>query len=246
MSDEFGKDKTDVEKLDQMDRLGWLIESYAQSRTLPLLIPLAMMTLNVVLLLAAGKVAELLIFHLQISEYWFEVIVVGAIAWVVLLCPWVTGKLMARYGDWPYRKEGIIKLKEEKVPIWAWAVFLITTIGPTVLSLFEIMPVRWALLMALVSFGACMLYMGMKQRAKALGLLWGGLCLIVAIATALGIPAPFASKIWPYSFFAALMIYIVGAGLITTVVVHIYNRRILRRIKQMEPFGEQGRSQSDS
>jgi hypothetical protein len=246
MSDEFGKDKTDVEKLDQMDRLGWLIESYAQSRTLPLLIPLAMMTLNVVLLLAAGKVAELLIFHLQISEYWFEVIVVGAIAWVVLLCPWVTGKLMARYGDWPYRKEGIIELKEEKVPIWAWAVFLITTIGPTVLSLFEIMPVRWALVMALASFGACMLYMGTKQRAKALGLLWGGLCLIGTIATALGIPTPFASKIWPYSFFAALMIYIVGAGLITTVVVHIYNRKILRRIKELRPFSGQETRKLDS
>jgi len=243
MSGDIKNRKEEVEKL---NRLGRLVDRYAQSRTLPLLIPLAMMTLNVVLLLAAGKVAELLIFHLQISEYWFEVIVVGAIAWVVLLCPWVTGKLMARYGDWPYRKEGIIELEEEKVPIWAWAVFLITTIGPTVLSLFEIMPIRWALVMALASFGTCMLYMGKKQKAKALGLLWGGLCLIGAIATALGIGTPFASKIWPYSFFAALMIYIVGAGLITTVVVHIYNRKILRKLKKIRPFSGQETSKSDS
>jgi hypothetical protein len=39
---------------------------------------------------------------------------------------------------------------------------------------------------------------------------------------------------------------VVLAGLISAMVVHIYNRRILRRIKEMKPFGEQEKSLSDS
>ena len=111
--DDIAKNSVEIERL---ERLEGLAVRYAQSRVLPLLIPLAIMLLNVILLLFAGKAAELLIFHLQICEYWFEVIVVGAVVWVVLLCPWVTGKITAKYGDWPYRKEGIIELEEEKIP----------------------------------------------------------------------------------------------------------------------------------
>ncbi len=232
----------DIEKnngqLERLESLEGLVDRYAQSRVLPLLIPLTIMVLNVILLLSAGNVAELLIFNLQISEYWFEVIVVGAIVWVVLLCPWVTGKIMDRYGDWPYRKEGIIELQQERISIWAWQAYGITFLGATFLSLFEIMPIRWALTIALASFGTFMLYAGKKQKAQTLGLLWGCLCLIGAIVTAIGIPTPFASKDWSYSFFLALMIYIIGPGLITTVVVHIYNRKVLRKIKEMRPFDE--------
>jgi len=39
---------------------------------------------------------------------------------------------------------------------------------------------------------------------------------------------------------------IVGVGLITMVVVHIYNRMILRKIKEMRPFGEQQANKSDT
>ncbi len=239
-------DKNVEKQKAKLDRFARLIDLYGQSRVLPLLIPLAILILNAIVLLASGKVAELLIFHLQISEYWFEVIVVGAILWVLFSSTWVVGKLLGRYGGYFYKKEGIIELREEKIPIWAWAAYCITFVGPTVLSLFEIMPVRWALVMALASFGTFMLYAGKKQKEKVLGLVFGGLCLIAATATAMGIRTPFASKIWPYSFFVALMIYIVAAALITVVVVHIYNRRILRRIKEMRLLREQEADRSDT
>jgi hypothetical protein len=72
---------------------------------------------------------------------------------------------------------------------------------------------------------------------------YGVLSLAEAAATAMGVQVPFVSE---HSYFVPLMIYIVGAGLITTVVVHIYNRRILRKIKQVRPFGEQQAAKSDS
>jgi len=34
------------------------------------------------------------------------------------------------------------------------------------------------------------------------------------------------------------MTCLVGAGVITVIVVHMYNRKILRKIKEVRPFGE--------
>jgi len=57
---------------------------------------------------------------------------------------------------------------------------------------------------------------------------------------------PFADKGWLYSFFLPVELSFVGAGLIAMVVVHIYNRRIMRKIKEMRPFSEQQSNKSDS
>ena len=243
MSDDIEKHKTELEQLGRLERL---VDRYAQSRVLPLLIPLAMMVVNIVLLLSAGKVASLLIFHLQIDMSWFTVIIIGVIVWVIVSSTWVTAKLIARYGDWPYKKEGVIKLREERVPIWAWIAYLITLLGPTFLSVFSIMPVRWAIAVALTSFGSFMLYVGKKHKEKALGIVLGGLCLAESGLTAGGVYIQFENADWLYSYFIPLMMYLVGNGLITTVVVHIYNRRVLHKLKGMRPFDEQESNKSDS
>jgi hypothetical protein len=70
--------------------------------------------------------------------------------------------------------------------------------------------------------------------------------LLEAALIAVGVPTPFAQKKWLYSFMAAATIYGVGAGILATVVVHVYNRKILRKIKEMRPFGEQQTNKSDS
>ena len=76
-------------------------------------------------------------------------------------------------------------------------------------------------------------------QSRSLGL-W------VPAATAIGVPAPFGDdwvhidgKSWVHTCYVSLAAYIVVAGLITAVVVHIYNRKVLRRIKEMRPFDGQ-------
>ena len=46
------------------------------------------------------------------------------------------------------------------------------------------------------------------------------------------------SREWDYSFFVAYVILFASAGLVTAVAVHIYNRRIWKRIMQDRPFHE--------
>lgn len=77
-------------------------------------------------------------------------------------------------------------------------------------------------------------------------IVWGSLLLLEAIVIAAGVPTPFAKRTWLYSFLVAANIYVVGAGILTAVVVHIYNRKTLRKIKEMRPFSEQGSNKSDS
>jgi hypothetical protein len=156
---------------------------------------------------------------------------------------WFEKKHGYRFYD---KRDGKIKVEKERVAVWAWAVYTVTFLGPTFLSAFHIMPIRWAMTMALTSFGTFMLYLSKKHKEKALGTVFGGLCLVEAATTAFGMPIPLADKDWVHSYFVALNIYIVGAGLITAVVVHIYNRRVLRKIKEMRPFGEQGTNKSDT
>ncbi len=85
-----------------------------------------------------------------------------------------------------------------------------------------------------------------------MGVVLGGLCLIEAAATALGVPVPLtdiplgSTGISAHTYFLALVIYIVAAGLIAMVVVHIYNRRILQKIKEIGPFGEKQADKPDS
>jgi hypothetical protein len=86
-----------------------------------------------------------------------------------------------------------------------------------------------------------MIYAGKKDK-EILGFVDGVLSLAEAAATAIGVRAPFVEE---HSYFVPLVIYLVGAGLITTVVVHIYNRVILWKLKKMRPFSGQETSKSD-
>ena len=237
MSDDIDKEKKKVE----LENLGWLIDRYAQSRSLPLLISLAMMIFNVVLVVSVVKLV--LAYGMRIGQNGVLVIVILVVLWMFFSSIWVVGKLLDRYGGCFYKREGIIKLQRERVPIWAWIAFAITFIGPVLLNTFWIMPARWGLTISLTSFGIFMLYAGKKDKEITLGFVYGVLSLAEAAATAIGVRAPFVEE---HSYFVPLVIYLVGAGLITTVVVHIYNRLILRRIKQMRPFGEQESDKSDS
>jgi len=230
MSDDIEKEKKKVE----LENLGRLVDRYAQSRSLPLLIPLAMLIFNVVLLVSVVKLG--LAYGTRIGRNGILIIVILVVLWTFFSSIWVVGKLLARYGGCFYKREGIIELQRERVPIWAWVAYAITFAGPVLLNAFWIMPARWGLTISLTSFGIFMLYGGKKHKEIALGVVYGVLSLAVAAATAIGVRAPFVSE---HSYFVPLMIYLVGAGLITAVVVHIYNRVILRKIKRAGLFGEQ-------
>jgi FtsH-binding integral membrane protein len=156
---------------------------------------------------------------------------------------WLYFKLWPKYGNFFYKRDGKIELEQERIPIWAWVAYAFTFIGPAVLNELEMLSVRWALAMALASFGVFSLYAGKKHKEITLGAVYGLLCLAEAVATVVGVPAPFAGR---NSYFASLLIYIIGAGLITIVVVHIYNRKILRKIKEMRSFGEQHTNRTDT
>ena len=234
MANDNEKQKADL------DKLGRLVDKYAQSRSLPLLIPLAMMTFNVVLLVSVVKLG--LAYGMRIGQSGVLIIVILVFLWMFFSSIWVVGKLLDRYGGCFYKREGIIKLRRERVPIWAWIAFATTFIGPVLLNTFWIMPARWGLTISLTSFGIFMIYAGKKDK-EILGFVDGVLSLAEAAATAIGVRAPFVEE---HSYFVPLVIYLVGAGLMTTVVVHIYNRRILRRIKEVRPFGEQEAGKPDS
>ena len=60
---------------------------------------------------------------------------------------------MARYEFIFYRRDGKIELEKEKIPVLWWMVFFAAVIGATFLSLFEVMPVRWALTLAIGGTG---------------------------------------------------------------------------------------------
>ncbi|UCC22173.1 MAG: hypothetical protein JSW23_10305 [Planctomycetota bacterium] len=242
VSDDIEKEQTKA----KLESLSKLIDRYAQSRVLPLLIPLAILALNAVLLLSAGELAGLLIYTLQVEMYWFTVILWAVIVWVLVSSTWLTGRLVKRYGSSFYKKEGVIELQEERVPIWVWITYVVTVLGPTFLSAFGIMPIRWALALALTSFGLFMLCVGKKHKEKALGAVLGGLCLAQAGLTAIGVRIPFADEDWVHAYFVTLMAYIVVNGLITAVAVHIYNRVMLRKIKELRLASERETNTSDS
>ena len=97
-----------------------------------------------------------------------------------------------------------------------------------------------------MSLGVFIFYASGKEKNRLLGLVFCVVLLLEAAVTAAGVPTLFSGKGWLYSCFVALMIYIAGASLITAVVVHIYNRMILHKLKKMRPFGEQQAGKSDT
>jgi hypothetical protein len=223
MAENIEKQKAELEKLEK------LVDGYAQSRSLGLLIPIALLALNAALLIGSMELVG------WKPTKWTLAILFLSIFWVVIGSMWVTFKLIRRYGYSFYDKDGKIELQEEKIPIWAWAAYCITFLTPAIFSELNKISVQWALTIALLSFGFFIVYVSKKQKEMALGIVGGGLFLIEAIATAAGVPVPWTGK---HSYFVSLMIYIVGAGFITAIVVHLYNRRILKKIKKTRSFDE--------
>ena len=234
MSDDIEKQKKELKQL------GRLVDRYAQSRSLELLIGMGLFAVNVILILLWVR----LMFW---KEMWWWPWTITVLVWGwFFLSGWLLSKIFKRYAYFFY-KEGQIELEEQKIPMWAWAAYFITFCGPVFLNLFDVIPVRWALVTSLTSFGIFMLYIRKKQSPKLSAGVFAGLVLSAAAATAIGLPTPFMnSEQWLYSLFLSLMIYLVGAGVLAAVAVHIYNRIILRKIKEMRPFGEQEANTSDS
>jgi len=249
MADDIGKDKAESEKpgrleqLERLGRLGQLIDRYAQSRSLGLWAGAVVVVINTIVLAGSIELARVLI--LTDRSWWLAPIVFASL-WVLISTAWLVWFEKKHGYSFYDKRDGKIEVEKERVAVWACAVYVITFLGPTFLSEFGIMPIRWAITMALTSFGTFLLYIGKKHKEKALGTVFGGLCLVEAAATALGVPIPLAGKDWMYSYFLVLNIYVVAAGLITMVVVHIYNRKILRKIKESRPFGEQEANKSDT
>lgn len=236
MAGDIKKEKKKVE----LENLGRLVDLYAQSRALGLLIPLAIIVINTVLLIGS----------IELALWKPEARWTGIIFWLVALWVpvsiWVCYKLVARYGDRFYAKDGKVELRQEKTSVLAFIVFVLAFLGATVLGAVGVIPIRWTLTLAFTSAGLFVLYCGKRDKQTPLCIVWGTLLLVEAAAIAVGIPTPFEGRDYLYSLFAALMIYLVGAGLVAMLVAHIYNRMTLRKIKRMRLFDEQQTDKSDS
>jgi len=246
MSGDTKNHKAQVEKL---NRLGRLVAKYAESRALGLWMSVAVLLINVILVL--GSMQLCVVLACRSSWWWWAPIVLAGI-WGFTSTVWLwrfDRKHSNRFYD---KKDGKIEVERERIPVYAWAAYGITFLVPLFLNACEILSDRWGLTMSLISFGVFVLYACKKEKEKFVGVVVGGLCLIAAAATALGVPVPLTdipladTGITAHSYVLALMVYIAAAGLVAMVVVHIYNRRILRRIKELRPFGGQDKSQSDS
>jgi hypothetical protein len=246
MSGDIENQKQEFEKL---NRLGWLVDKYTQSRSIGLWVSVAVLAINVILVL--GSMQLCVVLACRRSWWWWAPVVLAGI-WGFTSTVWLW-RFDRKHGNRFYdKKDGKIEVERERIPAWAWAAYGTAFLAPLILNACEIMSDRWGLTLSLTSFGVFMLYACKKEKEKFVGAVVGGLCLIEAAATALGVPVPLTdiplanTGISAHSYVLALMVYIVAAGLMAMVVVHVYNRKILRKIKGMGPFGEQEKSQSDS
>lgn len=234
MANDTEKQKAELEKL------GGLIDRYAQSRSLGLLVPVVILGIVVVLIIGSIELTDW-----KPEAWWTPYLIWGTIGIIAGLF-WLGDKLVTRYEFIFYRRDGKIELETEKIPVWGWAAFFAAVIGAVFLSLFEIFTVRWALTLALGGTGVFMLCIGRREKAVPLCIVLGSLLLIETAVIAAGVPTPFAGRRWVYSFFLTFEMSMVVAGFISAMVVHVYNRRILSRIKELRPFGEQETSKSGS
>ena len=246
MSGDIKNRKAQAEKL---TRLGRLVAKYAESRALGLWLSVAVLVINVILVLGAMQLCVVL--ACRRSWWWWAPVVLAGL-WGFTSTIWLW-RFERKHGNRFYDKQdGKIEVERQRIPKWAWAAYGTAFLGPLFLNACEIMSDRWGLTMSLISFGVFVLYGCKKEKEKIVGIVLGGFCLIEAAATALGVPAPLTeipladTGISAHTYFLALTIYIAAAGLTAMIVVHIYNRRILHRIKKMGPFGEQQEGKSDS
>jgi len=233
MADNDNPQKADLQEVKR------LANRYAQSRVLPLIIPLVLIP---VMLAGTNLIPDFVGAVLTAVEEppWATTPMLWAAAllpvmWAVL-CVWLMFKGIKRYGPSFYRGEGQAVLRSEGIPIWAWALYAVTFVAPALLSEWGSMPIRWALPTALTSLGVFVLYAAKRGRETPLGIVFGGLLLVAAIATAAGLPSLFHGD-WDYAYYWTLIAYVMVAGLVTLIVVHLYNRRTLRRLKGANPLG---------
>ncbi|HUW81725.1 MAG TPA: hypothetical protein VMZ31_02870 [Phycisphaerae bacterium] len=239
-------------ELQRLERLGRLVNRYAQSRSLSLLIVLAILLINFALLLQMDKLIAWRIdrfltddeiqpsevaLRLGLETRWVIAIVLLQVVFSIGSL-WLAFKLAKRYGMSFYRADGAIELPRGRTPPIAWIVFFSVHIVPAALTEAEYLSNRWGLALILSVAGAFFIYLRNKERAVPPCLVLGGLLLLEAVAVASGIPTPFCGRSWDYSFAAAYVILFASAGAVTAVVVHIYNRWIWRRIGQERPFDE--------
>lgn len=229
MSDDIEKDNGQLERLEKLEGL---VNRYTQSRSMGLWAGAVVVLINTIVLVGSMELAKFLILA---DKSWWLVPLVFAILWVLISAVWLIWFEKTHNYSFYNKRDGEIEVEKEPVPAWAWIAFAITFLGPAVGIVKGIIPVQWALTIALASFGLFVIYLSKKHKEKTVGIVFGGLCLITAAATAVGIPTILAGKNWAYSYFLTLNIYVVGAGLVTMAVVHIYNRRVLRKIKEMGP-----------
>lgn len=246
MSGDIKNHKAQAEKL---DRLGRLVDRYTQSRAIGLWVSVAVLAINIILVLGAVQLCVVL--ACRRSWWWWAPVVLAGI-WGFTSTIWLW-RFERKHGNRFYDKQdGKIEIERQRIPAWAWAVYGTAFFAPLILNACEIMSDRWGLTISLISFGVFLFYACKKEKEKIVGVVLGSLCLIEAAATALGVPVPLTdipladSGISAHTYFLALTIYIAAAGLTAMVMVHIYNRKILLRIKQMGPFGEQQEGKSDS
>jgi len=237
MAKDIKKQRSDLERLSRLERL---VDRYAQSRSLGLLLFVGLIVVATVL---AVVLMELLS---RKPTWWLIGMVMLLMVGMSFVGLWLTIKVLPKYERRFYKKEGQIELKQKKVPIWAFVAYVVAFLAPIALNAAEIIPTRWALTLALASLAVFVFYASGKEKNRVLGLVFCVVSLLEAALTAVGAPTPFAGNDWLYSCFVALMIYIALASLVTAVVVHIYNRVILRKIKEMRPFGECEANKSDS
>ena len=224
------------EQLERLNKLEGLIDRYAQSRSMGLWAVAVVILINTIVLVGSIELAKFLILA---DKSWWSVPIVFAFLWVLISTIWLIWFGKKHNYSFYNKRDGEIEVEKERVAIWVMGAFLITFLGPTVGSQEGIIPVQWALTIALASFGLCVIYLGKKQKDTISSAVFGGLCLIIAILIGLGLPRPFVGKDWIYSYFATSYLCFVIAGLVSMVVVHIYNRKVLRKIKEIRTFSEQ-------
>ena len=237
MAGDIEKNKTELEQLSR------LVDRYAQSRSFGLWASVVNGLINVFVLVGSVELAKFLI--LADSSWWLAPIVFAPL-WVLISTIWIIWFDKKHNYSFYNKRDGEIEVEKERVVIWVMGAYLITFLGPTFGSVAGIIPVQWALTIALASFGLCVIYLGKKQKDTITSAVFGGLCLVIAILIGLGVPRPFVGKDWIYSYFATSYLCFVIAGLVSMVVVHIYNRKVLRKIKEIRTFSEQQANKSDS
>jgi hypothetical protein len=125
---------TENKQKEEIENLGQLVDRYAQSRSLGLWIPLLGIVLNAVLLVGAIELVGLSCKYGQNVGRLMLVVLILVMVWVVFSSLWLQFKILKRYGQSFYKKEGQIELEREKVPIWAWGTYGITFLGPAILT----------------------------------------------------------------------------------------------------------------